>query len=128
MAITASIDVNRVRVELEQRHRDAMLDLVLAWGSLDGAFGALLSSLLGVPLAEGAEQIGKFSSSGKLAAIIKIVRNAAGGVNAARILKRHKKTYERYSFARNRIAHSHFTTRRQSATFAGEPDPYTASH
>jgi hypothetical protein len=36
--------------DLEQRHRDAMLDLVLAWGSLDGALGMLLASVQGKPL------------------------------------------------------------------------------
>jgi hypothetical protein len=41
--------------ELEQRHRDAMLDLVLAWGELDGALGMLLSVASGTPMADGAE-------------------------------------------------------------------------
>jgi hypothetical protein len=35
-----SIDPKDVSPDLEQRHRDAMLDLVLAWGSARPAHGA----------------------------------------------------------------------------------------
>lgn len=101
------IDPNDITPDLEQRHRDAMLDLVLAWGSLDGALGMLLSRMLGLPLDQGAELIGKHSGSAKLAKVRRLLRNAPGGANAARIMKKHKKNYERYSSARNRIAHSH---------------------
>jgi len=83
-----------------------MLDLVLAWGSLDGAFGMLLSRVRGLPLDQGAELIGKLPSSAKLAEVCKVLRNSPGGADAARIMKKHKKNYERHSFARNRIAHS----------------------
>jgi hypothetical protein len=100
------IDPNDI-ASLEQAHRDAMLDLVLAWGSLDGALGMLLSRVLGVSLEEGAEIIGRLPNSARLDKIRKILRDAAGGENAARTMKKHKQDYERHSFARNRIAHSH---------------------
>lgn len=92
---------------LEQRHRDAMLDLVLTWGSLDGALGMLLSRVLGLPLVQGADMIGRLRGSAKLAQVQEILRNAPDGESAARKIKKHKKDYERHSFARNRIAHSH---------------------
>lgn len=100
------IDPADIAPELEQRHRDVMLDLVLTWGTLDGAFGMLLSRVLGVPLAEGAKQIGKLHNSVKLTKVCKILRDAPGGADATRIMKKHKKAYKRYSFPRNRIAHS----------------------
>ncbi len=83
-----------------------MLDLVLAWGTMDGALGMLLSRVLGVPIVQGAEIIGKLRGSAKLEEVRKALRNAPGGADAARIVKRHKKHYERHSFPRNRIAHS----------------------
>jgi hypothetical protein len=92
---------------LEQRHRDAMLDLVLAWGSLDGALGVLLSRARGVPLHEGAQQIRKLNNPAKLTEVRKILRDAPGGADAARIMEKHEENYELHSFPRNRIAHSH---------------------
>ena len=101
------IDPDDIAPDLEQRHRDAMLDLVLAWGSLDGALGMLLSRVLGVPFDQGAELIGKLPSSARLTEVRNILRNAPGGADAARTMKKHKKDYKRHSLARNRIAHSH---------------------
>ena len=107
MTIAPAIDPNDITPDLEQRHRDAMLDLVLTWGTLDGALGMLLSRVLGVPFDQGAELMSKMPSSARMAEVRKVLRNAPGGADAARIVKKHKKNYERYSFARNRIAHSH---------------------
>jgi hypothetical protein len=100
------IDPNDIDLVLEQRHRDAMLDLVLAWGSLDGALGVLLSRARGVPLHEGAQQIGKLPNSAKLKKVRKILRDAPGGADAAHIMKKHEKNCEWHSRPRNRIAHS----------------------
>ena len=83
-----------------------MLDLVLAWGSLDGAFGMLLSCVRELPLDQGAELIGRLPNSAKLAKICKVLRDVPGGANAARTMRKHKKNYELYSRPRNRIAHS----------------------
>ena len=106
MSTARAIDPNDIAPDLEQRHRDAMLDLVLAWGSLDGALGVLLSDVLGVPLDQGAELIGGRPSSGKLAEVVKFLRNAPGGAEPARIMKKYKKQYERHAGTRNFIAHS----------------------
>lgn len=105
--IPPAIDPNDITPHLEQRHRDAMLDLVFAWGTMDGALGMLLSRVLGVPIVEGAELIGKLRGSAKLEKVRKALRNVPGGADAARIMKKHKKDYERHSGVRNRIAHSH---------------------
>ena len=107
MSIAPAIDPDDIMPELEQRHCDAMLDLVLAWGSLDGALGVLLSCVQGLPLDQGAELIGKLPSLAKLAKVCKVLRKAPGGADAARILKKHNKNYELHSRPRNRIAHSH---------------------
>ena len=59
-----------------------------------------------MPLHEGAQQIGTLKNSAKLTEVRKILRDAPGGADAARIMKRHEKNYELHSFPRNRIAHS----------------------
>ena len=101
-----AIDPNDITPHLEQRHRDAMLDLVLAWGTLHGALGMLLSRVLGMPMVEGAEIIGRLRGSHKLEKVRKALRSAPGGADAALFVKRHKKNYERHSVPRNCIAHS----------------------
>ncbi len=100
------IDPNEIEPDLERRHRDVMLDLILAWGELDGALGMFLSRVLGVSFVQGAELIGRVSGSAKLAEVVKIIRDVPNGADAARNLRKHKKNYERYSIPRNRIAHS----------------------
>ncbi len=107
MSIAPAIDPNDITPDLEQRHRDAMLDLVLAWGELDGALGILLSGVRELPLVQGAELVGRRPNSAKLEEICKVLRNAPGGADAARIVEKHKKHYELHARPRNRIAHSH---------------------
>ena len=46
--------IHDITPDLEQRHRDAMLDLILVWGALDIALGMLLSGAQGLPLEQGA--------------------------------------------------------------------------
>ena len=101
------ITPDNITPDLEQRHRDAMLDLVLAWGSLDGALGMLLSRVRGLPMDQGAELIGRRPNSAKLAEVCRVLRNSPGGADAARIMKKHTKNYELHSRPRNHIAHSH---------------------
>jgi hypothetical protein len=93
--------------ELEQRHRDTMLDLILAWGSLDNAFGMLLSAVLGKPLDEGAQEFSRLPSSEKLQRVCRVLRGTPQGTDAARKLRRLKNRLEKHSKIRNRIAHSH---------------------
>ena len=100
------IDPSEIEPNLERRHRDVMLDLILAWGELDGALGMFLSRVLGVSFVQGAELIGRVPGSAKLAEVVKIIRDVPNGADAARNLRKHKKNYERYSIPRNRIAHS----------------------
>lgn len=100
------IDPDDIQPQLDQRHRDAMLDLILAWGELDGALGMFLSRVLGLPLVQGAELIGRESGSAKLAKAVQILRDAPNAEGATSFLRKHKKMYERFSKPRNRIAHS----------------------
>ena len=106
MSIAPAFNPNDTTPDLEQRHRDAMLDLVLTWGALDGALGVLLSCVQGLPLDQGAELIGRRPNSAKLDEICKVLRNSPGGADAARIVEKHKKHYELHAHPRNRIAHS----------------------
>jgi hypothetical protein len=91
---------------LEQKHKEAMLELILAWGALDTALGMLVSYTLGIPMVEGAEKIGKLPASAKLQKIYKILRDAPNGEEAAKTIKKYKNTYEKYSLLRKPIAHS----------------------
>ena len=101
---------------LEQRHRDAMLDVVLAWGKLDGALGMLLSGVRGLSLYDGAVAVGTMPASAILAEVHKYIRAAqtrahaddqAGFDRIARTIKRYKKLYEKLSGTRNCIAHAY---------------------
>lgn len=101
------ITASDIRAPISPKHRDVMLDLVLAWGSLDGALGMLLSRVMGVSMYEGAQRIGKLKGSKKFHEMIKIVRQVDGAEAAFKLLKKHKKNYEKYTKPRDRIAHSH---------------------
>lgn len=92
--------------ELKPEHREVMLDLVLAWGRLDCALGQLLGSMKGMTMPEAAEAIGKMNGSGKLDEISRILKANPNGEAAAKIVRKHKKTYEKHSKPRNRIAHA----------------------
>jgi len=96
-----------IRAPIENKHRKAMLDLVLAWGSLDGALGMLLSRFLGVPMHLGAEEFGKRPGSAKFAEMIKLLRETEGAEKLVKLLRKSKKEYEKFSTPRDRIAHSH---------------------
>jgi len=87
-------------------HRDAMLDLILTWAKLDGALGMLLSRFLGLPMHQGAEKIGKLRGSAKIAQMVKLLRDVEAADDLVKNLRKMKKTYEKYSDVRNRIAHS----------------------
>jgi hypothetical protein len=101
------IEPDDVELELEQQHRETMLDLILAWASLDGALGMMLARAIGIPMADGAELLAKVPASARFAEMRRLMLNPPGSPQAATILKKHKKTYEKYSRVRNLIAHSH---------------------
>lgn len=92
---------------IKEYHRTAMLDLVLTWGTLDGALGVLTARILGLQMHEAAEEIGKLRGSAKIAKMIKVFSEVEEGENVAKVLKKHKKAYEKHSVPRNRIAHAH---------------------
>ncbi|KAF0170318.1 MAG: hypothetical protein FD162_3584 [Rhodobacteraceae bacterium] len=62
---------------------------------------------MNLPLHEAADEIGKQNGSAKLAEVIKIISQVEAGKNFAKLLRKHKKTYEKYSKPRNKIAHGH---------------------
>lgn len=91
---------------LERRHRDVMLDLILAWGTLDGALGILLSTAGGLALDRGAEKFGRSGNPAKLKKLCGWLRELPGGANAASKLEKHVSLYEKYAEARNAVAHA----------------------
>lgn len=101
------LEAGNYKLPLKPFHREAMLDLVLAWGTLDGALAMLLATLMRVPYHEAADVIGKQSGSGKLAETIRMIKTESSEVKAVKFLKSYKKEYERHSKPRNRIAHGH---------------------
>jgi hypothetical protein len=114
--LPTTVDPDDIDETLEQRHRDAMLDVVLAWATVDGALGMLLSGVRGLSLYEGAAAVGAMPASAILAEVHRAIRTAqthadasdqAGFDRVASTLKRYKKKYEEFSVVRNRIAHSY---------------------
>ncbi len=83
-----------------------MLDLVLTWASLDSALGMLLTKVLGRPMYEGPDIVSGMSTSKRFAEICRKLAATTSGETAAKLMRRRKKKYERYSQVRNRIAHS----------------------
>jgi hypothetical protein len=84
-----------------------MLDLILAWGSLDGALTMLVAAFKGEPLHVAVDRIGKEKASCKLLEIARILESDKRTAAFAKKVKAQKKQYEKYARARNRIAHSH---------------------
>ncbi|MBX2830428.1 MAG: hypothetical protein KTR23_04500 [Rhodospirillales bacterium] len=102
----SSLTEDDIVEELQQHHRDALLDLVLVWGGLDGSLGILLADVVGLPLAAAAEMIGTMPSWKKLDELTKLIKAYPNSEVAVKKLKKLKKTYEKYSGIRNQIAHS----------------------
>jgi hypothetical protein len=103
------IDPSDVERELEQRHRDALLDVIMSWASLDGALGMMLARIARITPVEAATLVEKMPATALFAEMRRIMLRspAAHAVEAARTLKKHKKSYERIAPIRNMIAHSH---------------------
>lgn len=103
-----SFDVGEIDGRLDQRHRDVMLELILVWGTLDGAIGMMLSRVLGLTYDQGADAFWKMSSSDRLNCVRQALRDNPSGTEAARFIGRVKKKYEKISKKiRSKIAHSH---------------------
>lgn len=90
---------------LEQRHRDAMLDVILAWGKLDGVFGMLHAAAEGRSLSETAAAHPRMPVPARLKHV-RTALKAGGSDEAARLTRRFGKLYDRLSETRNTIAHS----------------------
>jgi hypothetical protein len=91
---------------LTRRHRDLMLDLILAWGSLDGGLRILLSRVLNLDMLTGADLIERMPATAVLVEVRKALRVAGATPAGLRVIKRHEKSYRTHARARNRIAHS----------------------
>ena len=105
--LNSELEAGNFKLPLKPLHREVMLDLVLAWGTLDGALAMLLAHIMGLPYHEAADTIGKQNGSGKLAEMIRLIKQRDSAEDAAKFLKKHKKFYERHSKSRNKIAHGH---------------------
>ncbi len=105
--LNSELEAGNYKLPLAPIHREAMLDLVLAWGTLDGALAMLLARVMEVPYHEAADTIGKQSGSGKLAEMIRLIKQRDSAEEAIKFIKKHKKLYERHSKPRNKIAHGH---------------------
>ena len=105
--LNSELEAGNFKLPLKPLHREAMLDLVLAWGTLDGALAMLLAHVMGLPYHEAADTIGKQNGSGKLAEMIRLIKQRDSAEDAAKFLKKHIKLYERHSKSRNKIAHGH---------------------
>ena len=92
---------------LKQFHRDAKLDLVLAWGSLDGALTMLVSAFTGEDFQDAASRLLKVKGTVKILEIARILQEHEQDSQIAKNFKRLKKRYEKHSKPRNRIAHGH---------------------
>ncbi|KCV83590.1 hypothetical protein ATO10_02480 [Actibacterium atlanticum] len=105
--LESELGAENFALPLKPVHREAMLDLVLTWGTLDGMLAMLLAHMMGVSYSEAADTIGKKSGSGKLAEMIRLIKDRESAREFSNFLKRHKRQYERHSVLRNRIAHGH---------------------
>ena len=91
---------------LEQRHRDAMLDLILEWAKIDGSLGWFLAALHGFDPVDGAILIEGMKAGQIFADARNAIRAMIGGDQASKAIKKMKLAYESYAPTRNRIAHS----------------------
>jgi len=98
-----------VEHELEQRHRDAMLEVILSWASLEGALGMMLARIVGITPVQAAELVEKMPAAARFVEMRRIMleSTAPHALEAAQKLKKHKKSYEALAPVRNMIAHSH---------------------
>lgn len=98
-------DLNDLEKELTLSAREAMLDLVLRWASLDGAVSQFYAAVFGLVDEESADEITSEKMSSKLRkaelAIRPVVPELAGK------LAKLKKQAEKYGKVRDTIAHCH---------------------
>lgn len=116
MVLTEPFRADQIERELPQATRDALLDCILAWGSLDGALSMLLARVSGLSFPEAAEAIGRESGTAKLNKMRELMLER-GANEVAAVIRKHKKTYEKRIVPRNRIAHA-----RVAGVWTKDPD------
>lgn len=105
--IVAELKAASFELPLKPYQRDVMLDLILAWGTLDGALSQLVAAFSAEPLCVTVERIGKSNGSAKIREIVDLLKSDERTKEKSKTFKRIKRKYEKYSVARNRIAHGH---------------------
>ena len=99
---------DRTERELCNRHRELMLDLILAWGTLDGVLGMMVATISGEKMTDTANEYGRIPGSAKFQKKFLDALKAKGATkDVLKAVKRHKKSYEKFSKPRNTIAHGH---------------------
>ncbi|SIT53133.1 hypothetical protein BQ8794_100024 [Mesorhizobium prunaredense] len=83
-----------------------MFDVILTWAKIDGAIGAMLGTALDIDTSDAAFLLEGWSTSARFNELIKTLKQLPDGEDVAKIFRRHKKLYERFSRIRNRIAHA----------------------
>lgn len=93
-------------ITLTAHAKDAMLDLILAFGTLDGAISMLASTVFGLDPTSGSILFSRSRAEEKIAKMIRL-HTAHGVIETASELKMMKKAYQRHVASRNTVAHSH---------------------
>ena len=83
-----------------------MLDLVLAWASLDGALGMLYSQVADIPMHEGADLIAREKNTAVMARILRETKGTSKFESMKKLIRPNKRKYEKFSTSRNLIAHA----------------------
>ncbi len=107
LKLVEELQIGQYGSPLKQFQREILLDLILAWGSLDGALTMLVSAYTGEALHEAADRMGKLKGSMKILEIVAILESSELTVDMAKKFKKLKKRYEKHSKPRDRIAHAH---------------------
>jgi hypothetical protein len=91
--------------DLTPKARETMLDLVLAWGELDGAISILVAASFGLDPTRGAILLGRASAPEKLLRLKRLYQ-ALGDATTAKAVGDLRGEYEQHSAGRNLVAHS----------------------
>jgi hypothetical protein len=94
-----------LNAEISNEMRSVFIDVIMRWASVDGAVSRLFASFHGLDDIAHADEIGAHPTSAKLLQIKKTA--ARSNPPLAKDIGRLKKGYEKFSGARNQIAHCH---------------------
>jgi len=90
---------------LTNRAREVMLDLVLAWGELDGAISMLVAASFGLDTTRGSILLGRAAPPDKLLRLKRLYQ-AHGNAEMVKRVTDLRAAYEHHSAGRNLVAHS----------------------